>query len=270
MKLARPLLTLLLVAAAAQAQSSAPAGQQVPSTPPPNVQVELDLDLPVPSPQFMAQFNVPALKRGPLGVELPPQPPHIPDPKDGDAPTFYGEEIPSENDTIFYVIDRSGSMSWGYGSYVGMDGSVKSGPKMDRAKAEIIRSILGLSQNFKFNIVAFDCATQLWRNGLSPADDANKQAAIAWVQNLVPFGATATGPAAALALGDKENMSVVLLTDGAPNCGANGFSGHRTMISSNNSQGARINVFGIGASGEYRTFCQGVAADSGGGYYDVP
>ena len=31
-----------------------------------------------------------------------------------------------------------------------------------------------------------------------------------------------------------------------------------------------LNVFGIAASGEYRAFCQGVATDSGGGYYDVP
>ena len=53
-------------------------------------------------------------------------------------------------------------------------------------------------------------------------------------------------------------------------CGANGASGHRSMIRNANSQGATINVFGIAASGSYRAFCQGVAADSGGAYFDVP
>jgi len=46
--------------------------------------------------------------------------------------------------------------------------------------------------------------------------------------------------------------------------------GHRAMIRRNNTQGATINVFGISASGSYRAFCQAVASDSGGSYFDVP
>ena len=90
------------------------------------------------------------------------------------------------------------------------------------------------------------------------------KAAAAKVSPAPPAAATA------LALAEKSNMTVVLLTDGAPNCGANGASGHRRMISSANTQGASINVFGIAASGSYRAFCQGVAGDSGGSYFDVP
>ena len=65
-------------------------------------------------------------------------------------------------------------------------------------------------------------------------------------------------------------MSVVLLTDGSPNCGASGMTGHRSMIANANTQGATVNVFGIAATGRYRGFCQGVASDSGGSYFDVP
>ena len=145
-----------------------------------------------------------------------------------------------------------------------------SGPRIDRAKAELIRSIQGLSENFKFNIIAYDCGTRQWQGSMQEANDANKSAATGWVAGHRPTGATGTGPAAASALGDKDNMAVVLLTDGAPNCGASGSSGHRRMIANANTQGATVNVFGIAASGSYRSFCQGVASDNGGSYVDVP
>ena len=285
MRLPVPTLCLcaLLGAGSALAQSSSAPGSQAPGSGyggSGGPTIEQDLDLPISPPGYVRQVELPGMKKPPVDVNLPrpPQDPETPvssppmgdDPRDTPPPTFYGEEIPSENDTLVYVIDRSGSMGWGSQSYVDLDGSVKNGPKMDRSKAEIIRSIMGLSQNFRFNIVGYDCYTIMWSTGLQKADDANKQAAIAWVRALQPQGATGTGPATALGLGDKENMAVVLLTDGAPNCGANGFEGHRTMISTNNTQGAVINVFGIAATGSYRGFCQNVAMDSGGSYHDVP
>ena len=229
------------------------AGSGNPATP-------TDLDLPLDKPEYQGAPPTP-----PAPPEDPPE-----DPRDTPPPTIYGEEIVSENDTLYYVLDISGSMDWDPLSYTGVDGTRRSGPRIDRAKAELVRSILGLSKNFKFNIVAFDCGTLQWMNALMPANDANKQAAIGWANALYPRGATGTGPACALALGDRQTQTVVLLTDGAPNCGANGLSGHRQMISANNSQGAKINVFGIAASGSYRSFCQGVASDSGGNYVDVP
>jgi len=192
------------------------------------------------------------------------------DPRDTPPPTIYGEEIDTENDTIYYVLDISCSMGWDSQSYTTLDGRTRRGPRIDRAKAELARSIMGLSDNFMFNVIAYDCGTRQWQRSMVEADDGNKQSAITWSMALSPTGATGTGPATALALGEKENMTVVLLTDGAPNCGANGANGHRSMISSANSQGASINVFGIAASGSYRAFCQAVAGDSGGSYFDVP
>lgn len=210
----------------------------------------------------------------PIAPVIPP--PMVPeedegdDPRDTPPPTIYGEEIDTENDSIYYVIDISYSMMTDRQSYTTVDMTVGTGNRMDRARAELIRSIKGLSDNFSFNVVAYDCSTVTWQTSMQDATVGNKNAAIAWALALAPRGATGTGPATALALAEKTNMAIVLLTDGAPNCGASGTDGHRTMISSANTQGASINVFGIAASGQYRAFCQGVAADSGGSYFDVP
>jgi len=192
------------------------------------------------------------------------------DPRDTPPPTIYGEEIDTETDTIIYVLDISCSMGWDPQSYTTLDGVISSGPRLDRAKVELAKSIMGLSDNFKFNVIAYDCSTRQWKRSLVEADAKNKQSAVSWASELAPTGSTATGPGTALALADKENASVVLLTDGMPNCGAEGAAGHRAMIASANSQGATINVFGIAASGSYRAFCQAVAGDSGGRYFDIP
>jgi hypothetical protein len=242
-------------------------GTGTPTTPLP-----LDLDLPLDKPILTAPTPTPA----------PPEPVPIEDdgdqddPRDEPPPVIYGEEIDSENDTIVYVIDRSGSMDWDDASFTDIDGNRRTGNRMERAKCELQRSILGLSRNFRFNIIAFDCATFRWRSQMQEANDANKAAAIAWVRGLNPGGATGTGPATALGLEQRDNMSVVLLTDGEPNCGMpneyDDFNddAHRRLIRDSNTQRATVTVFGIAASGRYRRFCQNVASDNGGAYFDVP
>lgn len=231
-----------------------------------------NLDLPLEKPVYV----------NPNPTPTPPEPPPTPDdgdtddPRDEPPPVIYGEEIDSENDTIFYVLDRSGSMDWDEATYTDIDGSRRRGTRMDRAKTELSRSILGLSRNFRFNVLAYDCGNFQWRRTLQEANDANKSSALAWIRGLHPGGATGTGPAVAQALySDRDNMSVVLLTDGEPNCGLDGYSdfdmnAHRRCIRNENVQNATINVFGIAASGQYRRFCQNVAADNGGTYFDVP
>ncbi len=219
-----------------------------------------NLDLPMDEPAY-------------VGEPTPPvQDPPADDPRDEPPPTIYGEEIDTTNNTIFYVIDISCSMDWDNQSYTTLDGRRANGPRIDRAKAELQRSISGLPQNFKFNIVAFSCSTRTWQRQMQEATDANKQSAMGWVRGLQPTDATGTGPGTCLALADRNNMTVVLLTDGAPNCGTyeQTEASHRNMIRNGNSQHATINVFGIAAYGSYRAFCQNVASDSGGSYYDVP
>jgi hypothetical protein len=264
---ASPTLAQTTTSPAAGPGSTTGTGPSTPITPMPT-----DLDLPLEAPILVTPTPVPA----------PPEPVPIEDdgdeddPRDEPPPVIYGEEIDSENDTIVYVIDRSGSMDWDEASFTDLDGNRRFGNRMERAKCELQRSVVGLSRNFTFNIIAFDCSTFMWRNTMQEANDANKAAAVAWIRGLWPGGATGTGPATALGLEQRDNMSVVLLTDGEPNCGMpneyDDFSddAHRRLIRDSNTQHATITVFGIAASGRYRRFCQNVAADNNGSYFDVP
>ena len=207
-----------------------------------------DLDLPVLPENYKPQPPEP--------IPTPPPETEVEDPKDEPPPVFYGEEIESENDTLIYVIDVSGSMS--------------RNDKIGRAKLELTRSIGGLTPNIRFNVIAYSCSLASWKPAMVPADDRNKASAIAWSQALNEQGGTGTGPAVALALSDKQCEAVVLLTDGAPSCGAVGLDGHRRMISSANTQAAAVNVFGLDASGAWRVFLLQVAGDGHGFYMDVP
>lgn len=212
------------------------------------------------------------------GLDLPvgppraaPQPgqnyaaPPVPDarvPKLIPPPVFYGVELDGRAGSLVYVLDASCSMV-----YTG-DGQYRPGQnRWDLAVAEFERSLSSLPHWFDFGVVVFECAGIPWRDELVMATPTNKAEAVEWIRSLRPSGGTGTGPAMVTALG-YGSESVVLLTDGDPNCGF-AVPFHRAVIRDNNTQGARIDVFGLGARGAFREFCQDVAADSGGAYYDV-
>ncbi len=195
--------------------------------------------------------------------------------------TFYGQEVPTATNSIIYVIDLSGSMNGGRAEFIGLDGQTTTGAKLDRAKTELIRSIQGLTTDMEFNLIAYDCDLLRWFPAKQRAEPGPKASAISWVGSLRPGGATGTGPAVAAALADKSNFTVVLLSDGAPNCIGSGWvddfgapggivDGHLSMILSNNTQGAKIHCFGIDAYGEFEQFMRDVASNTGGRYYPVP
>jgi hypothetical protein len=210
-----------------------------------------DLDLPIVPEHYDPKNPAP----GPV----PPSPEEDDrfDPRDEPAPIFYGEEIETPSDSLIYVIDFSCSMH--------------NEERDLKAKAEFARSVSGLPPTLRFNVVVYSCQLSLWSPGMRLASDANKLAAIEFVESKDPSNGTATGPAVALALRlDTSNKSIVLLTDGEPNCGAEGMPGHRAMISNENTQDATISVFGIAAGEPWRSFCLEVAMDSGGSYVDVP
>jgi hypothetical protein len=227
-------------------------------------QPDKTVDLPVGKPDFKGQ---------------PPKPPADP-PTNGDdkPPTIYGQEIKSENNTIFYVLDVSGSMGWDVGQYTAPDGSTKSGDRLDRAKAELVKSVTSLPDNFKFGMLSYDCSIYPYDGGaMEPADASHKASAVGWIMSQQPLGGTGTGPATVQGLKAPNNKLVVLLTDGQPNCGAGNDYGndqdlcnaHRSMIKAGNTSGCVINVYGIGATGMFKQFCMNVASDNGGSYTDV-
>lgn len=215
-----------------------------------------DLDLPVGPVKLGDQL--PQEAEPPPPAQAPPPDPVGDDPRDTPPPVFYGEEIDLESDEIVYVIDRSGSMRTGSGEQT----------RMAKAKRELCRSIDGLSDNLSFNAWSFSSTvTSMWGE-TREATPANKATAKTWVNAQGASGGTQTGPAMATALQAHTScLNFVLLTDGAPTGNA---GKHRKWIRQNNHQKAVIDVFGIETMGVTRSFCMGVASDSGGSYYDVP
>jgi hypothetical protein len=193
-----------------------------------------------------------------------------------DPPTFFGEEIQTPTDSIIFVIDRSGSMWLGVGPFVGLDGQVvENGNRLDRAKTELKRSIGALTDGFTFNVIFYDECVYQWLASRVEATAANKAKAFAFIDSITPNGWTNVGMAAYAALQDKDNTTVVLLSDGAPNfldCAleyVGDESVHREIIRMGNTQGATINTFGIGLDDLARQFMMNVAAENGGRFSEI-
>ncbi len=200
------------------------------------------------------------------GPEDPPEPPEL-----------YGEEIPVETAEIVYIIDRSCSMQSGYQTFINENGQQVSGYRMDRAKSEVISSVNALSSNFKFDIVAFDCAKSYCFGTTMDATEGNKISGAGWTAGLSPTGATGTGPTCAWALGNYGDCrTFVLVTDGGPNCmDSSGWSSgswqqHAAMISGANGDGDVIHVILISPSyADMISFGQAVSSQNGPGQLTI-
>ena len=241
---------------------------------------DCQLDLPVaPLPPKAAPVG-PKYVPGPQAPPVAPVPPSPvqPPPPSPPPPTIYGHDLRSENSTVVYVLDCSGSMTADVGQYTDPDGKTAQGDRLARAKGALISSIRSLPESWEFDIVTYQCDVTMWRTQIVKALPSAKAAAESWLTQWVyAGGATGTGPAVTVCFNTwPDDKLVVLLTDGAPNCGAGDDMGgpsciaaHRVMINGNNKARATINVFGIGATGDFKAFCQDVACDSGGTYTDV-
>jgi Mg-chelatase subunit ChlD len=234
-----------------------------------------DLDLPLdpkpdppkPPPKQVTVAAAPAKAPPPVQTyDAPPQ--SLP-------PEIYGKDLKSASASLVYVIDISGSMD-------NTDGQPTT--RLERAKRELERSLASLPQTFRFNVLAYDCSYSTRFDGggtgslgLATADPTHIAKAQTWVADLKAGGATGTGPSVCAALSERDNLLVVVLTDGAPNCGAgpgldndpNTLAAHLSMVKWFNEQHAEIDVFGIGATGAFRQFCLDLAQQNAGGYQDV-
>ena len=172
-------------------------------------------------------------------------------------------------------MDRSLSMDTNIGPGIDPEGMlIRRGTRFAKAILELKRSISRLPQRFRFNILVYNCEVLPWKEHLVEAHEEHKREAYNWLNTRVwPAGATGTGTALAYAL-QEDNSDIVLLTDGAPNCGVDSgtdlemMERHRAMIRDHN-RNTRIHVFGISTYDDFRDFCVYVASDSGGSYYDV-
>jgi hypothetical protein len=234
------------------------------------------LDLPV-HPSWIEQPATVTKVQSDLTSVLPtpPLPPPAPepvqeDPKDEPLPVFYGEELESASHSVVFVIDISGSMNQTiWDNELGW----RTPQKIHIAKRELSKAISQLPSYWTFTVLAYDDLTRIWRPTLVDANLENKTLSIAWVNALQAYGQTGTGPAVVQALEvDRENLYVVLLTDGAPNYPEPHLPDwHRRIINDGNYQRAKIDVFGIDTALQpgMRAFCVGVATDSGGTYCDA-
>jgi HEAT repeat protein len=158
----------------------------------------------------------------------------------GGQTTFYG--IPVVSKRLAFILDRSGSMAepagWKPEDVVGTGGGPGEAPdanigdrKIDVARYELERAIMGLPEDAQFTVIVYNHEYQMWsEKGLKKANAKNKKAAIAWFKGFEPEGATnvydPTERAfnlAGIGMDDKNyDVSVdtiFLLSDGLPNNG---------------------------------------------------
>lgn len=237
----------------------------------------------VKAPQVYEVVKLPHRPAEIVKVKTPPIP--LAPPPIAHTPTVkiqvYGKEV-QVPDRIVFVLDISDSMGWFVKDYPGLDGQTLNGNRLAKAKVELIRSIRALPESGKvfFNLISFDCAVQVcWPGEGMPANASSKADAERWVNNLGLGGATGTWSAMSQAFWlSPKAETIVLVTDGAPNCGSD-IPTHRARIREANQNTSRmrggklakVEVIAIGADvQEYKDFVNGVASDSGGSLTHVP
>ncbi len=116
---------------------------------------------------------------------------------------FFALETPSR--AVRFVIDVSGSMEnlivnrEPFG-----DRQFEDWSRIEVVKTELIRTIGGLEDFVKFDIVAFATEVDPWRGKLVPANALQKAAAIDWVRRLEPLGVSGDADLVAVGLGAAD------------------------------------------------------------------
>lgn len=141
---------------------------------------------------------------------------------------FFGLDIRSSR--VLFLLDRSWSMELG----MGYDGKTVSTafdgePKIEVACRELIQSIRALPDDASFNVIAYGTELKPLGTKLVAATQSARKSAIAWIEKLDLAGATnvsgALMEAFAIAAGGPNAKdieipdTIVLLSDGVPNCG---------------------------------------------------
>ncbi len=102
--------------------------------------------------------------------------------KAGERVSFYGIETRSQR--ILFVLDFSGSMSW---QATEKD---RGKSKIDVLRQELRRTLTGLPDGSRFNLVAFSSDVRVWRKVPAAADAKTRAEAIDWVEKQKVVGST--------------------------------------------------------------------------------
>ncbi len=124
---------------------------------------------------------------------------------------FYG--IKTFSNRIVFILDRSGSMKEesgeppapkggpvvsGRGGHKGggaPQGGPKGNTKMDTAKWELEKAVMGLSSDVMFTIIFYNNGVEIWKEELQKASRANKKEALKYIADLEAQGSTNIGDA---------------------------------------------------------------------------
>lgn len=146
-------------------------------------------------------------------------------------PKFFGTTVSSMR--FVFIIDISGSMRVvdpGLGSISSDTGTgttpadevepererVQGETRIKRTKAELVKAIKQLTDDVKFNIIAYNDKLHPWKPSLQEANAANKNLAIEYAKKLKASGLTFTDAALREAFKNKDADNFILLSDGAP------------------------------------------------------
>ena len=196
---------------------------------------------------------------------------------------YFGRQIPAPENRVIYVLDNSDSMLAPFGDFFDRFGNlVLGGTEWDILLDRTIQSVAELPPGFSFNIFAYqgfddpvsgDCVSVNipWQGGSVPATQANKDAAILWLEALVPLGKTGTAYAVEAALlSDLLNKTLLLCTDGIWNCPPVSGAEHLcAMFNATNQTGAAIHSFGIQVDGQFARALQEIAKLTGGTFTQI-
>jgi Ca-activated chloride channel family protein len=137
--------------------------------------------------------------------------------------------------TVVFIVDRSGSMS---------------GEKIEQARGAAKFVLNNLREGDLFNIVAYESEVETFRPELEKFSDANRKAAVGYIDGLYAGGGTDIDGALKRALGmladNKRPTYLIFLTDGLPTAGETSESTIVKHSEDANDVRARLFAFGVG------------------------
>jgi len=161
---------------------------------------------------------------------------------------------------IIFVIDLSGSM------LEPAAGSDRNRTKIDVAKYELERAILGLPDDAEFNLIFYAEQASRWRKGLVKADRKERRAAVKFVREMDPVGPTNIFEALDMAF-RLEADTIFFLSDGMPTRG--GIIDPALILAEVKrwNEQRRVKIHAVGLGGDHDiAFMKGLAESSGGQY----
>jgi hypothetical protein len=160
---------------------------------------------------------------------------------DAHSLTYYG--IPVVENRIVFVLDMSGSMSYG-----------GRPNRLTQAVAELKKIIEKLNEKQFFNVVSFASGNNRWqrKETLVPATEENRKSAIKFIEQLQPCGGTNTADVIEDCIRDIATTNgceaIYLATDGSPNPWSKGITTpmqENYLTWYNQAWKVRINTIGI-------------------------